>query len=374
MISLDRVTKRFSNGITAVDDVSLEVNRGETFVLIGTSGCGKTTTMKLINRLVDLTSGSIRIMGTDIKHMDIYSLRRSIGYVIQSIGLFPHFSIERNIGVVPELSGWSKEETRARVYELLELVGLDPDRFASCFPDQLSGGQQQRVGVARALAADPEIILMDEPFGALDPLTRETLQKELSPIWNELDKTVVFVTHDIFEAVKLGDRMGVMDSGKIVQVGTPAEVIKQPENDLVASFFSHHRFQLDLLTASIRSFIQRGEDKIIQLTENSITLDQLKKYVNQIDAIPRPCVDANGRWFGLLSADLKSKPDYELEKWLEEGRTRLPTLLPNDSLIDAIDALKNSPYPIVPVVDTRYRFLGIVEKETITREIVKIIE
>jgi osmoprotectant transport system ATP-binding protein len=241
MITLDRVTKKYPNGVAAVDNVSLEIARGETFVLMGQSGCGKTTTMKMINRLVDATDGSITVDNRNIYDQDVVALRRSIGYVIQEVGLFPHFTIERNVGVVPELLGWETERIRERARELLAMVGLDPDSFALRYPGELSGGQQQRVGVARALAADPDVVLMDEPFGALDPVTRETLQNELSPLWNEMNKTVLFVTHDIFEAMKLGDRIAIMREGRLLQVGEPADIVNKPADERVEAFFSQYR-------------------------------------------------------------------------------------------------------------------------------------
>jgi osmoprotectant transport system ATP-binding protein len=241
MITLDRVTKKYPNGVAAVDNVSLEIARGETFVLMGQSGCGKTTTMKMINRLVDATDGSITVDNRNIYDQDVVALRRSIGYVIQEVGLFPHFTIERNVGVVPELLGWETKRIRERARELLAMVGLDPDSFALRYPGELSGGQQQRVGVARALAADPDVVLMDEPFGALDPVTRETLQNELSPLWNEMNKTVLFVTHDIFEAMKLGDRIAIMREGRLLQVGEPADIVNKPADERVEAFFSQYR-------------------------------------------------------------------------------------------------------------------------------------
>jgi osmoprotectant transport system ATP-binding protein len=209
-------------------DFSVEVAKGETLVLLGRSGSGKTTTLKLVNRLVSPTSGEVRVNGEANTDVDVTRLRRGIGYVIQDAGLFPHFTVERNIGLVPKIEGWPKERIRARTEELLQLVGLTPE-IGGRYPHQLSGGQRQRVGVARALAADPEILLMDEPFGALDPLTRDDLQREFFLLQERLHKTVVFVTHDLREAMRLGSRIALMEAGKLVTVLTPQEFLKSAD-------------------------------------------------------------------------------------------------------------------------------------------------
>jgi osmoprotectant transport system ATP-binding protein len=215
-------------GTQVLSGLSLRVDRGETLVLLGRSGSGKTTTLKLVNRLVSPTSGEIRVNGVPNQEVDVIQLRRGIGYVIQDAGLFPHFTVERNIGLVPRIEGWTAERIRGRVQELLQLVGLTPE-MGSRYPHQLSGGQRQRVGVARGLAADPEILLMDEPFGALDPLTRDDLQREFFLLQQRLRKTVVFVTHDLREALRLGSRVALMEAGKLVTVLTPQEFLKSAD-------------------------------------------------------------------------------------------------------------------------------------------------
>lgn len=235
MIEFRNVSYRV-NGIQVLTDVSLRAARGETLVLLGRSGSGKTTTLKLVNRLVAPTSGEILVNGTPNDQVDVIRLRRGIGYVIQEVGLFPHFTVERNIGLVPKIQGWPEDRIRARVAELLQLVGLEPE-FASRYAHQLSGGQRQRVGVARALAADPEILLMDEPFGALDPLTRDELQREFLLLQQRLHKTVVFVTHDLREALRLGSRIALMEAGKLVTLLTPGEFLKS--SDPWASAYVH---------------------------------------------------------------------------------------------------------------------------------------
>lgn len=250
MIVLDHITKRFGEAVPpAVDDVCLEVATGETLVLLGSSGCGKTTTLKMINRLVEPTSGSIMVDHRNIRDRDVNALRRSIGYVFQGIGLFPHLTVAENIGVVPRLLGWSRARRESRVRELLDLVRLPVDAFADAYPNRLSGGQKQRVGVARALAADPDFLLMDEPFGALDAITRDQLQQELLRLKAAIGKTVVFVTHDIFEALTLGDRIAVMHEGVLHQVGTRREVLRRPATDFVRDLFGRPAAQLGLLEA-----------------------------------------------------------------------------------------------------------------------------
>jgi osmoprotectant transport system ATP-binding protein len=242
MIRLDAVSKRYGNGPPAVTELSLDVAAGEVCVLVGPSGCGKTTTLKMINRLIEPTGGRIFLDGEDVTHADPVRLRRRIGYVIQQVGLFPHLTIGDNIGTVPKLLGWKRDRIAARVDELLRLVGLEPGDYRDRYPAQLSGGQRQRIGVARALAADPPVLLMDEPFGAIDPVTRARLQDEFLRLQAEVEKTVVFVTHDIEEAVKMGDRIAILDVGGVLaQYDTPAEVLGRPSSKMVADFVGTDR-------------------------------------------------------------------------------------------------------------------------------------
>jgi osmoprotectant transport system ATP-binding protein len=241
LITFENVTKRYADGTVAVDDLSLEIPTGRITVLVGPSGCGKTTTLRMINRMVDPTSGTIAIDGKDITGSDPPTLRRGIGYVIQHAGLFPHRTIIDNIATVPYLLGWDKKKARARARELMDRVGLDA-KMAKRYPFQLSGGQQQRVGVARALAADPPIMLMDEPFSAVDPVVRTGLQDEFLRLQSELHKTIVFVTHDIDEAVKLGHLIAVFQvGGTLAQVATPEELLAKPAEGFVTEFFGGER-------------------------------------------------------------------------------------------------------------------------------------
>lgn len=232
MIELRNVTRRFGD-TTAVNTINLTIESGEVCVLVGSSGCGKSTTLRMINRLLPRSEGEILVDGEDIQRMDARALRLNMGYVIQGTGLFPHWSVARNIAMVPRLLNWTKEAIRQRVDELLNLLGLEPAIYAKKYPHQLSGGEAQRVGVARALAADPNILLMDEPFGALDAITRETLQLEVLRIQKQLHKTIVFVTHDIDEALKLATRIAVMDQGRIIQHDTPENILRHPASEFV---------------------------------------------------------------------------------------------------------------------------------------------
>ncbi|MFF3553786.1 ABC transporter ATP-binding protein [Streptomyces tsukubensis] len=241
MIRFEHVTKRYPDGTTAVDDLSFEVNEGELITLVGPSGCGKTTTMKMVNRLIEPSSGRILLDGEDISTVDPVRLRRRIGYVIQQVGLFPHRTVLDNTATVPHLLNWPRKKARARAAELLDLVGLDPAVHGDRYPDQLSGGQRQRVGVARALAADPPVLLMDEPFGAVDPVVREHLQNEFLRLQQQMRKTVLFVTHDIEEAVRLGDRIAVYGQGRIEQFDAPAAVLGAPATPYVADFVGADR-------------------------------------------------------------------------------------------------------------------------------------
>jgi osmoprotectant transport system ATP-binding protein len=231
------VTKRYpGRERPAVDDLSFDVPPGEICVLIGPSGCGKTTALKMINRLIPLSGGDITIDGRSIGDLDVAQLRRGIGYVFQQIGLFPHLTIEGNVGTVPRLLGWPKERIRSRAKELIELVGLDPEEDLRRYPAEFSGGQQQRIGVARAMAVDPPIMLMDEPFGAIDPIARDRLQNDFLRLHRQVHKTIIFVTHDIDEAIKMGDRIAIMRDGHLVQIATSDELLAKPADEFVASF------------------------------------------------------------------------------------------------------------------------------------------
>jgi osmoprotectant transport system ATP-binding protein len=259
MITLERISKHYNNKV-AVNDISFHLNEGETLVLLGTSGSGKTTTLRMINRLVEPTSGEILIDGKSVFSKPPAVLRRTMGYVLQNYGLFPHYTVEENIATVPKLLKWPKEKIKQRTMELLNKLQLPPDEFMRVYPDKLSGGQKQRVSLARAMAAKPPILLMDEPFGALDPITRAEIRKEFSSLDELKNKTVILVTHDVQEAFALGNKICLMDKGEVVQMGTPSDLLFHPQNNFVKQFLDHQRLQLELNTISLKSIWNSLDD------------------------------------------------------------------------------------------------------------------
>ncbi|EOQ15321.1 MULTISPECIES: ABC transporter ATP-binding protein [Bacillus] len=315
MIQFNHVSKSYEDGTKAVDSLHLEIKKGEFFVLIGPSGCGKTTTMKMINRLIETTEGSILIDGKDIQQYNINELRWDIGYVLQQIALFPHMTIAENIAVVPEMRQWSKKEIKARVDELLHMVGLDPDIYRNRMPDELSGGQKQRVGVVRALAANPKIVLMDEPFSALDPLSREQLQKDIVQLQKKIQKTIVFVTHDMQEALSLGDRICIMKEGKVVQLDTPEGIIHNPKNEFVEEFIGN-RGRTWYEGKSIADVLPL--DQSVQLEGKALSLhsslqEALVRVRNE-EVVP---VEKNGQYIGTLTS--RHIVNYIVEQMKERG-------------------------------------------------------
>lgn len=260
MIEFENVTKVYPDGTLAIEDVTFNVEKGTTTVLVGPSGCGKTTTMKLVNRLEDPTEGTVYYDGTDNRELNEIELRRSVGYVIQEIGLFDHMRVGENVATVPKLLDWDEERIDARVDELLALMDLPPEKFRDQFPGELSGGQRQRVGVARALAADPDVMLMDEPFGALDPITRENLQDEFLEIQEEIDTTILFVTHSIDEALKMGDRIALFDMGELVQYDTPRKLLDFPATDFVEDFIGADRTLKQLQVTQVKEVMSPPDE------------------------------------------------------------------------------------------------------------------
>jgi osmoprotectant transport system ATP-binding protein len=305
MIEIDEVTKSYGDR-RVVDRLSLTVPAGDFCVLLGSSGCGKSTTLKMINRLISADSGKIRVAGEDIGTVPAEALRRRIGYAIQSIGLFPHWTVEDNIATVPRLLKWPRKRRRDRVTELLEMFRLDPDAYRAKYPHQLSGGEQQRVGVARALAADPELLLMDEPFGALDPLTRDDLQGELARIHQATKKTIIFVTHDIEEALRLATQIAVMQNGRIAQLGTPLDILERPASDFVADFVGRQGIGLKLLSVRTIADRMRPDDTAVgePLPLETSLRDALSAMTTRrTDRLP--VCDAEGRTVGAIAlADL----------------------------------------------------------------------
>ncbi|WP_085726565.1 ABC transporter ATP-binding protein [Pseudomonas sp. R37(2017)] len=314
MIQINNLNKKFGS-ITAVEDVSFTVPEGQICVLLGPSGCGKTTTLKMINRLIPPTSGKVLIGGRDTAELDTVTLRRSIGYVIQQVGLFPNMTVEDNICVVPDMLGWDKTKSRKRAAELLEVVALEPSKFAKRFPCELSGGQQQRVGVARALAADPPVMLMDEPFGAIDPINRDTIQDEFMRIQRQVGKTVLFVSHDIDEAVKMADCVALFNAGRVEQFGTPDDLLARPVSEFVANFMGGDRImkRLRLLQAADIAcqtppleHMQIVGDKAGTSSWNPITVlpsDDLRQVLCQLLGQGRDwaiCKDQQGQFIGFV--------------------------------------------------------------------------
>ena len=302
MISLRGLTKRFAGEmLPAVDSLSLEVGAGETCVLIGPSGCGKTTTMRMVNRMIEPDAGTIEVAGRDVTHVDAIELRRSIGYVIQQIGLFPHMTIAENIATVPRLLGWDEARTAMRVDELLYLVAMDPGAYRARFPRELSGGQRQRVGVARALAADPPVMLMDEPFGAIDPITRAKLQDEFLRIQQRLRKTIVFVTHDIDEAIRMGDRIAIMRAGRLVQYDKPETILARPADAFVEEFVGSDRVlkRLSLLTAGAYAEADGSSASALAVPAGATLREALTlMLVNDVDEV---AVGSDARRVGALT-------------------------------------------------------------------------
>ncbi|MFV0555699.1 MAG: betaine/proline/choline family ABC transporter ATP-binding protein [Lactovum sp.] len=364
MLDLINLTKSYNNLEPVVKNLNLTINKGELIVLIGESGCGKSTTMQMINRLIEPTSGTININGKNVKEIDKNELRRSIGYVIQNVGLFPHYTIEENIAVVPELCKKDKKETEEKVKSLMDMVGLDYETYAKRYPNELSGGQQQRIGVARALANDPEIILMDEPFSALDPLTREQLQDELLTLNDELGKTIIFVTHDMDEAIKIGTKIAIMQEGQIIQYDSPEELLRNPKNEFVENFIGKNRLWKtpDLLKA---------EDVMIKevthILENRTivqAMEVMKKHNSQVLAV----VDTHHhkkKFVGLLGVNriVNATTPHTLVKDLM--KTDVIKIKHDTALTEVIAIREENKILFSPVVDEQGELLGMITNTSI---------
>lgn len=312
MINFKNVTKIYESGdkkVKAVDHINLHIKEGEICVLLGPSGCGKTTLLRMVNQLIPISSGVIEVDGKDIATVDTIKLRRSIGYVIQQNGLFPNMTIENNICVVPKMLGWDSNKMKKRYKDLMEMMGLQPDDFRNRFPHELSGGQQQRVGVARALAADPPVMLMDEPFGALDPVIRDHIQNEFLRIQQNVKKTILFVSHDIDEAIKLGDKVAIFNAGQLMQFGTPDQILTNPSNEFVRNFVGEDRSLKRLTLLKVKDLIEQidgfnNENQANVLHEHVVSVNEnLKTALSILLATPsgEVCViDEHNKALGLL--------------------------------------------------------------------------
>jgi osmoprotectant transport system ATP-binding protein len=364
MISLEHVVKRFGDSRrAAVDDLSLEISEGETVVLVGPSGCGKTTTMRMVNRLIEPEGGRILVDGKNVMEQDPVQLRRSIGYVIQSIGLMPHRTVAQNMATVPKLVGWDDARVRARIDELMEIFGLDPE-LRERYPGELSGGQRQRVGVARALAADPPVMLMDEPFAAVDPIVRARLQEQFLDIQRRLKKTIVFVTHDIDEAIKMADRIAILNVGaKVEQYASPEEILRDPASEFVKDFVGAERGLKRLALIKVKE-IQIEEGPVVASTA---TVDEAHQQMAKFGY----------DWVSVVD-------DGELLGWVDgsmlEGIHTVADASPrpfsayvtaNSSLRAALDSIVTSRTQVAVVVSEGQRYLGILTLERITKEILQ---
>lgn len=348
-----------------VNGLNLTVQKGEFVVLIGESGCGKTTTLEMVNRLIEPTKGSVLINGVDISTIKKSKLRRSIGYVIQSVGLLPHKTVEENIATVPLLCKKDEETIQNRVKDLMETIGLPYEEYAHRYPNQLSGGQQQRVGVARALANDPDIILLDEPFSALDPLTREQLQDELLRLHDHLNKTILFVTHDIDEAIKLADKIAIMKNGQIEQFDTPETILKHPKTEFVAEFIGQNRLwrSPDLL---------RAKDALVKnpaVIESTRTVVQAMELIRKHNTSILPVVDRTGKqgplFVGFLGINEVLSATEETTRVCDIMKSDIVRIAPDMPLPEAIHLREQHNMKFTPVVDNDGRFVGLLSNASI---------
>jgi osmoprotectant transport system ATP-binding protein len=352
MIRFEEVSKRYGE-TRAVDRLSLEVPEGEVCVLIGPSGCGKTSTLRMVNRLIEPTSGRILVAGRDVMAVPPEDLRRGLGYVIQSVGLFPHLDVADNISAVPRLLGWDTKRMTARVEELLALVGLDPEEYAGKYPRQLSGGEAQRVGVARALAADPPALLMDEPFGAVDPLTRERLQAEFARIQRELRKTVIFVTHDVDEAIRLADRIAVLRDGVLQQYATPEELLDRPANAFVRGFMGADRALKRLVRVRASEVMRTHVPTIAEGRDLAAVAAQASRETERFAYL----VDGEGRLSGWLDRRVIERGGTP-ESAVTRVDWRETTVRPDTSLKEALSRMLELGFRSIAVVSDDGRLLG----------------
>lgn len=355
------VGKKFKN-TEVLKDISMTIHDGEFVVFIGPSGCGKTTTLKMINRLIVPSAGKILLNGKDILKEDVIKLRRNMGYVIQQTGLFPHMNVQENIEVIAKLEHVDAKEREKKCRELLEMVGLDFEQYAKRYPGELSGGQQQRIGVARAFALDPEIILMDEPFSALDPITRSSLQDQLLTIQEHLKKTIVFVTHDMDEAIKIADRICIMHDGKVLQFDTPEEILKHPVNEFVSDFVGKNRIwdSPELIKA---------EDIMIQhvvTTYPNISIVRAYEYMryNKVDTLM--VIDHDRHLQGIISAKMIRRQRHQSDARVKDIMIKPPLIIhEGDSLVDVVKMTKKADFYNAPVTNEREELVGLITRSSL---------
>ena len=360
MIEFKHVNKTI-NGKSILKDINITIQKGELVVFIGPSGCGKTTTIKMINKLLTPSSGEILINGDKIQDKNTIKLRRNMGYVIQQAGLLPHLTIGDNIGLIPSMEKMQKDKIKYKEIELLNLVGLDPKDFIDKYPNELSGGQQQRVGVARALVMDPEVILMDEPFSALDPITKNQLQDEIFNIQQNFKKTIIFVTHDMDEALKLGDKICIMNAGSVIQFDTPQEILKNPINDFVLNFVGKHRIwnQPELI---------KVKDIMIEMPIKSVEERTILQAIeimqsNHVDSLL--IVDKDNILCGLVTLkQIRSNKD-KTKKLKNIMETKLITVNEEDSILNVLEVIKKENIGFVPVVDESLKLSGLITKSSL---------
>lgn len=364
MIELIKVTKKYKD-FKAVDDLSITFEDKKLTILIGPSGSGKTTTLKMINRIIERTDGDIKVDGESIDDINTIELRRRIGYVIQEIGLFPHMTIYDNIAVVPRLLKWPESKIKQRVNEMLSLNNLEPELYVNKYPAQLSGGQRQRVGVARGLAADPNILLMDEPFGAIDPINREKLQDSFLEIQEQLQKTIIFVTHDIREAIKLGDKIAILDQGKIVQYGDTMNVLNNPENEFVEDLLGSDRALKGLELLKVKGNYDT-DFVAISIDENQ----SIKKIISMLDEREKNyafVVDKSEKFIGYVTKkDLKTeKRGQELRNYLKSSES----VQPNSTLNEAVSLMLSVGLTTLPVLNDKGKLLGVVRFKSVFEKV-----
>ncbi|MFK4785410.1 betaine/proline/choline family ABC transporter ATP-binding protein [Fusobacterium sp. MFO224] len=364
MIEFKSISKRFKN-VTVLKNLDLKINKGELVSIIGESGCGKTTLLKMINRLIEPSSGTILIKGNNIKKQNVIQLRRNIGYVIQQTGLFPHMTVKQNIELIPKIENIDPKKLEKNTLNLMSMIGLEPDKFLNRYPTELSGGQQQRIGVARAFATDPEIILMDEPFSALDPLTRSDLQDELIELQSKLKKTIVFVTHDMDEAIKISDRICIMKNGKILQYDTPENILKSPADSYVENFVGKNRIWTSPEFIKVKDIMI--EQPVVASIDSTIIgcLEVMRsRKIDRILIIDLPTKKLKG----IVRASKLRKEENKTKRISENPRlmdTDFITLSPEENIINTLKIVDENHISTIPVVDENFILKGLLTKSSL---------